>query len=255
VTHFPDLLSTLQQKLILPQPARSRILLEIADDLEGLYQHYRGTGLDDATARKRAVDEMDLTTGVLTDLIAVHTSPYRRFLDGLSDRARSRWERGLLFVLSVFVCFMVVATVRAGSVFAQANVFVWPSLLCFAIGFILGLERAYVLFLRKAYAAREAQRGLGALLGLSIAQFIIGIAGAWLGLFLASRAVVADPTRIGEIILDWMFGGTALLIVSLGGCVITALWWLVLAARAAAVEEEEAYTLLQISGAREEKAQ
>jgi hypothetical protein len=228
-------------------------LLEIADDLEGLYQHYRDTGLDDAVARKRAADEMDLTPGVLTDLIGVHTSPYQRFLDSLSDRARSRWERGLLLLLSVFVCFVVLTTSRAGSIFAQANIFVWPVLLCFTVGLILGLERAYVLFVRKVEAARETRRGLGALLGLSAAQLVIGIVGAWLDLFPASRTAMADPARIGEVILGWMIGGTALLIISLGGCIVIALWWLVLAARAAAVEEKEAYTLLQISGAREEK--
>jgi len=248
VTHFPELLGALQRKLIIPQPARSRILLEIADDLEGLYQHYKAAGLDDAEAMKRAADEMDLTPGVLTDLVEVHTSAYQRFLDNLSDRARSRWERGLLLVLSLFVLFMLIATVRTGSVFAEANIFVWPVLLCFAGGAILGLQRAYVLFVRKVHAARETRRGLSALLGLSAAQLVIGIVGAWLGLFPASRAVAADPTQAGMALTDWMVGGTALLVVSLGGCVMTALWWLVLTAKAAAVEEEEAYALLRISG-------
>jgi hypothetical protein len=245
-------LGALQQQLILPQPARSRVLLEISDDLEGLYQHYLSTGLDEASARNRAVEEMNLTPEILTDLIEVHASPYQRFLDGLSDRARSRWERGLLVLLSLFACFVVGATTRSGSVFAQANVFVWPVLLCFAVGLVTGLQRAYVLFIRKTYAAREIRRGLSLVLGMAAAQFVIGVAGTWLDLFTASRAAMAAPDRIGQIILEWMFGGTALMLISLGGCVVTALWWLVLAGRAAAVEEEEVYTLTQISGAREE---
>jgi hypothetical protein len=252
VTRFPEVLSSLQQELILPQPARSRILLEISDDLEGLYQHYLSEGLDEPTARRQALDELSLTPEALEELIEVHTSTYQRFLDGLSDRARSTWERGLLILLSIFACFVVGATARSGSVFEHANVFVWPVLLCFVIGLVAGLQRAYVLFVRKAYAAREARRGLRIVLGMAAAQFVIGISGGWLDLFFASRAVIEAPDRIGQIMVSWMFGGTALMLISLGGCVVTALWWLVLAGRAAALADEEAYTLTHITGAREE---
>ena len=158
----------------------------------------------------------------------------------------------MLVLLSVFVCFVVGTTARTGSVFSQANIFVWPVLLCFTIGFVLGLQRAYVLFVKKVYVANEARRGLSTVLGMSAAQFALGVAGVWLGLFPLSRAVIGNPETTGVAIMGWMFGGTALMLVSLGGCVVIALWWLVLVSRAAAIEEEEAYTLLHISGAREE---
>jgi hypothetical protein len=252
LTHFPELLGVLQQKLVLPQPARSRVLLEIADDLEGLYQHYKNAGLDDEAARRRTVEGMDLAPEVLTDLIEIHTSPYERFLDGLSERARSRWERGLLVALSAFVCFLLALAVRAGPVFSQANAFIWPVLVCLGIGIVLSLERVYVLFLRKVYRAREARRGLSVLLSMSAAQIALGIAGIWLDLFRVSKAASSDPSRLGGMGMEWMIGGTALMLVSVGGAIVLAMWWFVLASRAAAIEEEEALALLEISGAREE---
>ena len=70
------------------------------------------------------------------------------------------------------------------------------------IGLVLGLQRAYVLFVRKAFAAREARRGLNVVLAMAAAQFAIGVAGTWLDLFLASRAAIAAPERIGPIIVE-----------------------------------------------------
>lgn len=252
MTRFPEVLSELQRRLPLPQPAQSRILLEVSGDLEGLYRHYLSAGLDEAAARERAVAEMSLTPDVLADLIDIHTSPYQRFLDGLSERARSRWERGMLVLLCVFACSVVFTATRSGPIFETANIFVWPALFCFGVGLLIGLQRSYVLFIRKAHAAREARRGLSALLFLAVSQFIIGIAGTWLDLLSASQAVVTAPDRIGQVLLGWIVGGTALMLLSLGGCVVTALWWIVLAGRVAAVEDDEAYALTQISGAGKE---
>jgi hypothetical protein len=253
LTNFADVLGDLHRRLVLPQPARSRILLEIADDMEGLYGHYLESGLDEKAAREMVLREVELTPEALAGLIDVHTSAYNRFLDGLSERGRAVWERGLLLVLSAFVCFTIGAAVGAGTVFARANVFVWPALALLAVGMILGLERAYVLYLRKISSAREAGRGLKALLAISVAEVAVGVGGTWLDLFRASVAAYDNPARFGEIVFEWMAGGTALLLVSMGGAIAVALWWLVLAAKTAAVEEEEALTLSRIFGAREEK--
>jgi hypothetical protein len=45
MTRFSDTLRALNERLDLPQPVRSRILLEIAGDLEDLEQHFLDSGL------------------------------------------------------------------------------------------------------------------------------------------------------------------------------------------------------------------
>jgi hypothetical protein len=253
LTNFAAVLGDLQRRLALPQPARSRVLLEIADDMEGLYQYYLDSGLDEKAAHETVLREIQLTPEALAELIDVHTSAYNRFLDGLSERGRALWERGLLVILSVFVLSTIAAAMGAGAVFGRANIFVWPALGLLAVGLILGLERAYALYVRKISSGREAGRRLPALLGISIAEVTVGIGGTWLDLFRASMTVVNDPARLGEVAFEWMAGGTALLLVSMGGAIAVALWWLVLAAKTAAVEEEEAMALSRIFGASEEK--
>ena len=45
MTDFTAALRRIDSRLHLPQPARSRVILELAGDLEELYRHYRATGL------------------------------------------------------------------------------------------------------------------------------------------------------------------------------------------------------------------
>ena len=61
MTRFTDTLTKLNDRLDLPQPVRSRILLEIASNLEALYPHFRGDGLCEEAARRQAVEHCDLS--------------------------------------------------------------------------------------------------------------------------------------------------------------------------------------------------
>ena len=50
MSRFADTLRLINQRLSLPEPAKSRVLLEIAADLEGLFEHYSANGRDDQEA-------------------------------------------------------------------------------------------------------------------------------------------------------------------------------------------------------------
>jgi hypothetical protein len=242
MSRFPDVLLALSEQLSLPQPTRSRVLLEVADDLEGLYQHYVRSGLDDALARRRTIETLDLTPEVVAGLLEVHASPYQRFLDHLSARARTRWERGLLVVLSALVGIVVLVATNAHPVLTRANASVWLVLSCFVAAAVVELQ---LLVAGRTRAPRSAQRSLRAALGLTVAQPLVGAAGAWLGLMGASQAVLAGERQLGPALMDWVYGAVALLLVAIGGAIVTALWWFALAGRAAADEEHEVHLLLE----------
>jgi hypothetical protein len=128
MTRFADTLRRLNDKLDLPQPVRSRILLEIDSDLNALYQHFRDSGLSEETARRQAVEHCDLSDEALAELVDVHTSWFRRFLDRFSVQAQTRWERAFLILLLVFVAAVTAPLVVSIRVFEVASFAVWPVL-------------------------------------------------------------------------------------------------------------------------------
>lgn len=240
VNHFSSLLASVRTQLKIPEPTRSRILLEIANDLEELYSHHRSAGLSEVRARRRVEEAMELSTAVLAEIVRVHASPYQRFLDHLSSRARTRWERGALVTLGLVVCLIVLSVASAGPVFVQARPFIWPVLACFAGAAILAIQRTYALFLKGTGDAKHAREKLGLLLTLGVAQPAIGLAGAWFGLIPVSWTMIESEVLPGHAIFEWMIGATALMLISIAGAILIAICWLILAGRAAAIEEAAA---------------
>ena len=56
MSRFAELLGRTAARLDIPQPARSRVLLELAGDLDALYEHYRGLGLEEDEASRRVAE-------------------------------------------------------------------------------------------------------------------------------------------------------------------------------------------------------
>ena len=54
MSRFADVLSREKHQLDIPEPARSRILLEMASDLEDSFQHFESQGVGDDKARRLA---------------------------------------------------------------------------------------------------------------------------------------------------------------------------------------------------------
>jgi len=249
---FSALLASVRERLNLPEPTRSRILLEIADDLGQLYRHHRNDGMSDRDAHRRVEEAMELSSQVLTEIVKVHASPYQRFLDNLSSRTRSRWERGALLLLSLIVCLVVLSAAVTGPVFIQASPYVWPVLACFVGAVVLGFRRAHALYLRGSVDARTAREKLGLLLLLAAAQPALGLAGAWFGLVPVSWTILETGRWPGYAVLGWMIGASALMLISIAGAILVAISWLILVGRAAAIEEAAAHTMEAVRPATED---
>lgn len=143
---FSTLIASVREQLNLPEPTRSRILLEIADDLGDLYRHHRNNGMTDLDARRRVEEAMQLSSQVMAEIVKVHASSYQRFLDNLSSQAQSRLERAVLLLLSLIVSLAVRSAAITGPVFVQAGSFLWPVLACFVVAVVFGIRRAQRFF-------------------------------------------------------------------------------------------------------------
>ncbi|MFC1572361.1 hypothetical protein ACFL6M_02070 [Candidatus Eisenbacteria bacterium] len=86
---FREILRQTNERLRLPQPAKSRIILEMAADLDELFLFYRKQGLGEDDAMRASVDKLGVSDETLVQLTHIHESPLQRLLDGLSSQARS----------------------------------------------------------------------------------------------------------------------------------------------------------------------
>jgi hypothetical protein len=180
---FAPLLKKINRKLDLPQPERSRIILEIAMDLEDLYNFYRQKGLDENDAILKAEEKLALSDKTLDELREIHKSGYRKFLEKISENTRSRWEKTGLTVIILLFCYLIIQSMLQTPFFRTAGTMILPSL--FLFGLILGLSmvKFYMLFIRKDHRLQNLHSGMSLLLFLITVNLSLGIFGYVFELF------------------------------------------------------------------------
>jgi len=248
MTDFADVLLPLRSRLPLPQPARTRVLLEVAADLTDMYEHYRESGLSEDDARSKAMETFIISDDALAELVRVHTSPVRRLLDRLSTQTLSRWERVVLAVIAGVLVLVVGQVVLRGEVFRVAGWLAWPALVCGVAGLVLGLVKFYQLYIKQDHELERARRGIDAIALFAGAQVLLGFLGVWFGLFLVARRLAADVEGVTVHVFNWLMSSSALLAVSLTGALLTAIVWFWLARRVAAIADAEAVLLMGLNG-------
>lgn len=246
MTRFADILRRTNERLVIPQPARSRVLLEIRADMEDLYDVYRAQGLSDAEAEQRTIENCDLSGEALAALVDVHCGPWRRFLDGLSRQARSRLEHGVLLVLLLFVLVVCGGLVLRDGFIRDAGPAAWPVLATLLVGLSLGGGKLYQLYLRQDHDPRRLRHGLGAVLVLAIAQPVIALAGNGIALFIANLHLIITIDGGGKMVMSWLIASAATLIIALVGAIVCSLLWYWSEAKVSAIEADETTSLAEL---------
>lgn len=241
---FSETLQEIHRRLDLPQPAKSRVVLEIAADLRDLHSYFRDSGMSDAEAYERAVEQCDLSDDALAQLAQIHTAPWRRFLDRLSAQGQSRWERTLLIVLLLFIAASTGRLMLSADLFRAAGAAVWPILGVTAAAFCIGLEKCYRAYLKQDHNLRRLRAGLPSLLVLAGLVLIMGMYAYWLKLFRTSSGAAADLNGAVQDATAWLVAGSAMLIVDMMCALAIAFLWFVLANKIARIEQAEAAVLL-----------
>ena len=103
MSRFAETLSQTSRRLNLPQHIKSRVVLELAADLEDLYEHYSAQGLTEEEATARALEAAELSDEAIARLVEVHTSPTGRLVERLTERTRTPWERLMLLLIALFL--------------------------------------------------------------------------------------------------------------------------------------------------------
>jgi hypothetical protein len=231
----------------LPPAARSRIVVEISDDLQSLYEHYRTAGADEETALRRAEEKVLASPDALYELIRVHSTGYA----GLEGHAAGRLHRGFtaFFLVTGVLPLIVIAALAEIRQIATvgASAALWPIL---AVG--LGITAVTVRKLVQLFgsATRTPARlrgGLITLLFLGALSIVIGLTGFLAALYgvLISLSMAPEATTIPVVLMEELGRHAAALAIGIILGMAAGLAWFLLVRRVAAIERAESAALLR----------
>jgi hypothetical protein len=244
MSDFTETLRAINDRLVLPQPAKSRVLLEIAADLRDMYEYYRALGLSQQDARHRAIEHCDLSDEVLTELTRLHTSAWRRFMDRFSEQAQTRWERALMILTLVFMAAVAGRFAMMADVFAAAHAWVWACGVVTALAVLYACYKLYLAFVKQAHDSRRLRAGLSSLLVAAGTNLLIGAYGNCVAMYDTAQRAADDLERVWLYAAEWLLQGASLQMACLSAAVVIALFWYVITNKVSRIERAEAAALL-----------
>ncbi len=255
---YAPILKKINQKLNLPQPDKSRILLEIAADLDDTFQYYRNKGFNEQEALKRAEEKFLLSDETLSDLTEVHKPAYRRFLDRISERNRLWWEKFLLVLTILLLAYFTILLASQTPFFQQASILMYPSLFLFTT--ILGLSsvKFYQLYIRKDHQIQKIHAGMSFILFLSVLNLFIGLFGyifelfrySGKGMMMMSYLLIIMTTESAESIqlltetAEAILKSSSMAMICIFVTLVSAFIWFQLEQKITRIEQAEALSLI-----------
>lgn len=242
MSRFNVFLHETDERLALPKATRSLILVEIASDLEELFQHYLREGLSEEEAAARAEEKVDMSDEALTELVRIH-SDARGWTDRIARRVQPSWER---IAMAMIVLFFIAASTLEHGVRPLAHLtgFGWP---------ILGILLTLVVFLivqmirfSDHQSPRRLRDNLATPLFLGAASLVVGFAGTGIELYRTLIRMAADPEHAAPLFAQAVLGSTATLAIALLVTLAAGVVWFVLAGRVARLEDEVGQSFVEV---------
>lgn len=242
MSRFNIFLHRTGERLALPKATRSLILVEIAADLEDLFNHYVQEGLSEEEAAARAEEKVDMSDEALVELVRIH-SDARGWTDRIVRRAQPFWER---IAMAVIVLFFIVASTLEHGVRPLAHLtgFIWP-----IFGILLALLVFFIVQMTKFSdhpSPRHLRDGLATPLFLGAASLVVGFAGTGIELYRTLMSMAADPEHAGPLFGRAVVESTSTLAVALLVALGAGIAWFVLAGRVARLEDDVSRTFLEV---------
>lgn len=246
MSRFNAFLHRTGDRLALPKATRSLILVEIAADLDDLYQHYLEQGLTEEEAATRAEEKVDMSDEALAELVRIHADA-RGWTDRMARRTHPLWEliaMGLI-VIFFFASSALMAVETDIRLLDHLTGFVWP---------ILGIFFVLIVFFVAELARspdRASSRRLGDSLAtplfLGAASVVVGLAGTGISMYRALMRMAANPEHAAPVFARTFLDTTATFAIALLVTLAAGVVWFILAGRVARTEDHAARTYLEVS--------
>ena len=244
MSRFAAVLGQISERLDLPQPVKSRILLEIAGDMEDLYRHHLEQGLEEARAEELAEDSFVVSDDALRHLVRIHESSHR-FSDRMAQQAGSWWEKGLLAVWVLGVLTLVAGVASQEDFFVVVSPFLWVLVGLAAVVFVFSLFKLRGLFSKRPPDIGKLRSGLGVLLFLAGLSLVVSVCGFFFHLrWYAFQTWEGGAEAVVRMFTTWTLAVSAMMIVGLLTAILAALMWFLLVNLVARVERREVDALL-----------
>lgn len=242
MSRFNVFLSETGERMALPKATRSLILVEIASDLEDLFQHYLQQGLSEEEAAAKAEEKVDMSDEALTELVRIHSNA-RGWSDRVARRVQPLWER---VAMALIVIFFIASTTLDHGVrpFAHLTGFIWP-IACILLALIVFFIVQMVRF-PGHQSPRRLRDSLATPLFLGAASVVVGFAGAGIELYRTLLRMAADPEHAAPLFANAVLGSTATLTIALIIALVAGVAWFVLAGRVARLEDDVARAYMEV---------
>jgi hypothetical protein len=228
MSRFAPALRSVARELDVPPAARAAILLEMAADLEAVYERHRQAGAGEEEAVRRAEEMVLGSADVLRRLGRIHRGSWRVWSAGMGERLGGGAD---LVLLAVAVAPVLVAStaVSVRTLATSAEPLAWPlAILAVAITAVIALEAG-----RIVGGGRGGTAGLPLLLVLAGLAPAFGMLAATLTAWSATRTLAsAGSAALDAEILARIGTAGALLLAGLLLGIAAALTWFVLLSRA-----------------------
>lgn len=245
MNRFADVLNRVKDRLEISEPSRTRIMLEMASDLEDSYQYYLAQGHDEEEATHLAEEAFGTSEEALSHLVKVHESSIGGIADRVSGQVGQIWARVLLLVLLAFEIWLAGLVLTEEAFRVYVSPFVWPVAGLALVAFLFSAWKLKQIFSKTGQDVRQLRSGLGVLLFCAGASLAVSVTGLFFHLqrffrFNFERA----PESLFMNFAGWMVSMASLMTIGLLVAILAALVWFVLASAVARAERREMETLL-----------
>jgi hypothetical protein len=242
MSRFNTFLHRTGERLALPKATRSLILVEIASDLEDLYQHYLARGLSEEDAAAKAEEKVDMSDEALAELVRIHSGA-RGWSDRIVRRMQPLWERVAMDLIVIF--FISSLALGAGfNIFRHFNGFIWPILGIFVV--LCAVFVVQMVRFSHHTSPRRHRESLTTPLFLGAASLVVGFVGSGIEFYRTLMGMAADPKHAAPLFANVVLEGTATLAVALLVALAAGIAWFYLAGRIVRLEDEAAVRFMEV---------
>lgn len=227
---------SLARRLRLPIPARTRLVRELRQDLEGLTAQLveRGSSPDDA--RRQAAEMLLPDEGTLRELERVGRPWYQRMTASIDPVRLRLAERTLLVCATLAVLAPGTSALLGAGLFRDPSPFLAPVLVTGAVLLVALVAEVFELWVKASHERPRA--GLPVIAGLALCTLGIGCAGVLIDLTVLASTLQAAPDDAVARTTAWLVRDAAMLSASIILSVTGGLGWLVLSGWITHVEHD-----------------
>lgn len=247
MSRFADVLNQVWDRLEIPEPSRTRIVLEMASDLEDSYQYYLDQGHDETEAMRLAKEAFGTSEEALRHLTKVHASGIGGMADRVAGQVGHIGAGALMLVLVVFEIWLAAVVLTEEAFRVYVSPFVWPIAGLALLAFAFTIWKMVQIFSRSGRHIGRLRSGLGVLLFCSGASLAVSMCGLFFHLQRFFRLNFEQaPESLFMNFAGWMVSMSSMMTIGLLVAVLAALVWFVLSSAVARAERREMETLLAV---------